>query len=214
MGRGGHPLFARYYARASPRIERGVSRFRTELLSGLTGRVIEIGAGTGPGFAHYGGEVTSVLAVEPEPHLRRLAGEAARRATVAVQVVDGVAARLPAGDGSCDAAVVSLVLCTVPDQAAALTEIARVLRPGGRLCFFEHVRAPSPWAHRAQRVLDATVWPLVSGGCHTGRDTETAIRAAGFCIDHLVRLGFADTHLPFPASTQILGTATRAAAGL
>jgi ubiquinone/menaquinone biosynthesis C-methylase UbiE len=208
MARGSHPLFARVWARASVALERGVARHRHELLAGLSGRVIEIGAGTGLSFAHYPDAVTSVVAVEPEGHLRRLAQRAAERAPVPIEVVDGVAERLPADDHSCDAVVTSLVLCSIPDPDAALTEILRVLRPGGQLRFFEHVRATSTAAYRVQRLLDATVWPVLAGGCHTARDTTAAIEHAGFITERLTRLRYADTRIPFPISPQILGTAT------
>src|SRR2546422_8833957 len=116
-----HPIFARFYAWASPSMERnGGADLRRRLLAGLTGRVIEVGAGNGLNFAHYPPEVTGVLAVEPEPHLRRIAQRSAVRAAVPVEVVDGVADHLPADDASFDAAVVSLVLCSVPDQREAL----------------------------------------------------------------------------------------------
>jgi ubiquinone/menaquinone biosynthesis C-methylase UbiE len=206
-----HPLFARFYARTSLLMERGIAAHRRTLLTGLSGRVIEIGAGNGLNFAHYPPEVTGVIAVEPETHLRRIAQANVERASVPVEVVDGLADRLPADDQSCDAAVASLVLCTVPEPHAALTEMLRVLKPGGQLRFFEHVCADTPGPRRLQHLLDMTVWPTLNGGCRTGRDTATAIKRAGFVIEHLDRLGRADTQIPFPASPQILGTATRPA---
>lgn len=217
MGRGrgsevSHPFFARWYAWMSPRMERaGYSASRDRLLAGLTGEVVEVGAGNGMNFAHYPPEVTRVLAVEPEPRLRVLAEHEAPRARVPVEVIDGIADRLPAADDTFDAAVASLVLCTVPDVAAALAEVHRVLRPGGRLHFLEHVRAETPGFARLQRVLDATVWPRLGGGCHAHRDTRAAIEAAGFTIDRIE-----DLRLPEGAisatSPHILGTATAAAA--
>ncbi|MGI8329756.1 class I SAM-dependent methyltransferase [Actinomadura scrupuli] len=209
MARDAHPLFARYYARASLTMERGIAGHRRTLLAGLSGRVIEVGAGNGLNFAHYPPEVTGVLAVEPEPHLRRIARENAEHAPVPVEVVDGTAGHLPVDDQSCDAAIASLVLCTVPDPGQALAEVWRVLKPGGQLRFFEHVRSPSTALHRIQRLLDATVWPTLGGGCHTGRDTEAAITNAGFVIERLDRLSSAATQIPFPASPQILGIAVR-----
>ena len=184
-----------------------IRRHRDELLAGLRGRVIEVGAGTGTNFAHYPPEVTDVLAVEPEARLRGLAEQAAAHAPVPVTVVDGVADRLPADDGAFDAAVVSLVLCSVPDQAAALRELHRVLRPGGRLHFWEHVRAGTPGLARVQRVLDATGWPFFGGGCHTGRDTAAAIAAAGFTVERLERFPWPETQIPVPTAPQILGVA-------
>ncbi|RBY81205.1 SAM-dependent methyltransferase [Blastococcus sp. TF02-09] len=205
-----HPWFARLWVRIAASVEaHGAAEHRARLLAGLSGRVVEIGAGTGANFAHYPAAVEQVLAVEPEPHLRALAVEAARRAAVPVTVVDGLAERLPADDGSFDAAVVSLVLCSVPDQAAALAEVHRVLRPGGRLCFWEHVRAEGAGFARVQRLLDRTVWPAVGGGCHTARDTAAAIKAAGFTLEHVERFRFPETRVPSPTAPQILGTALR-----
>jgi ubiquinone/menaquinone biosynthesis C-methylase UbiE len=205
-----HPLFARFYAWASPRMDKaGYGERRGQLLAGLHGRVLEVGAGNGMNFAHYPPEVTGVLAVEPEPHLRALAHEKANAARVPIEVVDGTADHLPADDASFDAVVASLVLCTVPDVSGALAEIRRVLVPGGELRFFEHVRADTPGLARVQRVLDATVWPWFVGGCHPHRDTRTAVEDAGFTVKDLETLRIPDTRIPGPASPHILGTATK-----
>src|SRR3954451_4842051 len=170
------PIFARLWARGAAAAEsRGTAELRDCLLAEVTGRGIEVGPGSGTNFAPYPPTVASVVAVEPEPHLRALAAEAAARAPVPVTVVDGLAAALQTEDGAFDAAVVSLVLCSVPDQAAAVAELRRVLRPGGRLHVWEHVRAPTSGLARMQRTVDATVWPFLGGGCHTGRDTVGAI---------------------------------------
>ncbi|MCX5070205.1 methyltransferase domain-containing protein [Micromonospora lupini] len=205
-----HPVFARVYERLSVAMDRaGTAAFRRDLAAGLTGRVIEVGAGNGRMFAHYPPTVTEVVAVEPERRLRAAAVRAAPAAPVPVTVVDGLAEALPAGAGEFDAAVVALVLCTVPDQAAALAEIRRVLRPGGQLRFFEHVAAEEPGRlRRVQRLSDATVWPRLFAGCHTGRDTTAAIRAGGFAIDELRRFRFPATSSS-PSSPCVLGRATR-----
>ena len=204
-----HPIFARFYAWASPRMEKaGIGERRDQLLAGLAGRVIEVGAGNGLNFAHYPPEVTGVVAVEPEPHLRGLAESRAAAARVPIEVVDGTADRLPADDASFDAAVASLVLCSVPDVPAALAEIRRILRPGGQLRFFEHVRADTPGLARVQRILDATVWPALGGGCHAHRDTRAAIEAAGFTIDDIDQLRIPETRIPTHTSPHILGVAT------
>jgi ubiquinone/menaquinone biosynthesis C-methylase UbiE len=204
-----HPLFARFYARASLLMERGVAAHRATLLDGLSGTVIEVGAGNGLNFPHYPQTVTEVIAVEPEPHLRSIAETSAGRANIPIKVIDGLADHLPAEDGSCDAAVASLVLCSVPDQDRALTEIHRVLKPRGQLRFFEHVHAPTPGRRRLQKTLDATIWPWFNGGCHSGRDTQAAIERSGFVIDRIDHLATADTQIPFPTAPQILGVATR-----
>jgi ubiquinone/menaquinone biosynthesis C-methylase UbiE len=188
-----HPVFARLYSRLSPGVERkGGAEHRTELLEGVSGRVVEIGAGNGLNFAHYPAAVSEVVAVEPEPYLRERAADAAATAPVPVRVVDGVADALPAEDGTFDAAVASLVLCSVPDQATALAEIRRVLRPGGELRFYEHVVSDRPRTARTQRRLDDWgLWPRLAGGCHAARDTTAAIEVAGYRIERCRRFPFA-----------------------
>jgi ubiquinone/menaquinone biosynthesis C-methylase UbiE len=209
-GRPGHPIFARVYVRISSAMEReGGADHRDRLLAGLSGRVIEVGAGNGLNFGHYPPEVTGVLAVEPEPYLREAARRGAESAAVPIEVVDGVADDLPAADETFDAAVASLVLCSVPDQRAALREMHRVLRPGGQLRFFEHVRADTPGLRRAQRLVDATIWPRLLGGCHTGRDTAAAIEASGFELERLERFRFPEAGLPVPTSPHVLGIAVK-----
>lgn len=206
-----HPVFARFYQRAGPLMELGgMTMHRRQLLAGLTGEVIEIGAGSGLNFGYYPSGVNRVVAVEPEPRLRGAAAHAAARAPARVEVTGGVAGRLPAPDASFDAAVVSLVLCSIPDLAAGLGEIRRVVRPGGELRFLEHVVGETPRLRLAQRVLDATVWPFLFGGCHLSRDTATAITAAGFTICQLTRVRIPETRLTLPTTPHILGAARRA----
>jgi ubiquinone/menaquinone biosynthesis C-methylase UbiE len=204
-----HPLFARGFDRTAHKIDdRGQREHRRQLLAALAGRVIEVGAGNGLNFPHYPESVTEVVAVEPESFLRERAREVAATAPVKVSVVDGTAERLPASDSSFDAGVVSLVLCSVFDQAQALAELRRVIRPGGELRFYEHVRAQPPLAARAQRVFDI-VWHLVAGGCHTSRDTLTAIEKAGFQIEHYERLLFKPYAVAVATAPHILGVARR-----
>jgi ubiquinone/menaquinone biosynthesis C-methylase UbiE len=179
-----HPIFARVYARLAPLEDRaaGVAEHRRRLVAGLRGSVLELGAGTGLSFRHYPAGVERLVAVEPEPTMREHAARTAREVDVAVELVDGTADALPVPDASVDAAVVSQVLCSVPDQARALAELRRVLRPGGELRFYEHVVSPRAPGRRLQRALDATVWPRVMGGCHLSRDTVAAVRDAGFAM--------------------------------
>ena len=203
-----HPIFARLYPKLARAMERGgMGEHRMALLAGLSGTVLEIGAGSGSNFRHYPTTVTRVVAVEPESRLRRTAAAEAERAAVPIEVVDGLAERLPVGDATVEAVVCSLVLCSVRDQAAALREIGRVLAPGGEFRFLEHVGAETPGLVRVQRFMDATFWPRIAGGCRTGRDTAAAIEHAGFTLDRIDRFLFPDVRTP--TSSHILGVATR-----
>jgi ubiquinone/menaquinone biosynthesis C-methylase UbiE len=205
-----HPVFARFYGRLSTRTERaGVSAHRHKLLAGLTGSVLEVGAGNGLNFGHYPAAVTAVLAVEPEPHLRALAEQSARLATTDITVTDGVAEHLPAGDQEFDAVVATLMLCSVSDPARALREMRRVLRSGGELRFMEHVAAESAGLRRVQRIADATCWPTCFGGCHASRDPVAAISAAGFRVRELETYWLPDTRFPWPTAPHARGIAVR-----
>jgi len=201
-----HPVFARVWARMSGKV--GTDRQRTELLAGLSGRVVEVGAGDGRNFAHYPPEVRDVLAVEPEPYLRQIASAAARSAPVSIAVVDGVAELLPVEDGTCDSVISSLVLCSVSDQQTVLAELHRVLTPGGELRFFEHVVAERGVGQAVQRSLDRTgIWPQLGAGCHLSRDTVGAIAAAGFVVERVKRFSSGPGSLGIPF---VLGSARRA----
>jgi len=204
-----HPVFARVYARVAEMSERrGGAEHRRKLLTGLQGRVVEVGAGSGANFQHYPSSVSEVVAVEPEHYLRERAEHAASKAPVSVSVAQGGANYLPGEAQSFDAGVVALVLCTVPDQQSALAELHRVIRPGGELRFYEHVLAHSRWEARFQRFADATFWPRVAGGCHLGRDTTAAIERAGFQIETFERFRYSPA--PFlPSDPHVLGVARR-----
>ncbi|MGH2870705.1 MAG: class I SAM-dependent methyltransferase [Solirubrobacteraceae bacterium] len=202
-----HPLFARAYARLSPGAEtRGLAERRDELLAGLSGRVLEIGAGNGLNFAHYPVTVDEVTAVEPESHLRKLALGAALKAPVSVLVVDAVADQLPFAAATFDHVVFSLALCSVADPRAALAEAHRILRPEGGLRYLEHVIAHQRSAAWVQRALDATVWPRVAGGCHLARDTGALIRECGFAVHSEQRI---KPNWEQPAIPHLLGSASR-----
>jgi SAM-dependent methyltransferase len=186
---------------------RGAAEHRRRLVEAAYGVVVEIGAGYGATFPFYPSAVTGVLALEPDPTLRGLARAAASRAPVPVTVQDGVAEALPAADGSVDVVVSSLVLCSVADQAVALAEAVRVLRPGGVLLFYEHVRS----AHRvlgAAEDLLTPLWSRLAGGCHPNRDTAAAIAGAGLTVEALERFGF--SALPGnPRLAHVLGVASK-----
>jgi ubiquinone/menaquinone biosynthesis C-methylase UbiE len=202
-----HPLFARFAAFVAAREGDEDVDLRKETLAGLTGRVIEIGSGSGPNFAHYPETVSEVVSVEPEQHLRAMAEEEARRSARPIRVIDAVADKLPFEDGSFDAAVAVLVLCSVPSQATALEELRRVVRPGGELRFYEHVIGTSKRLAGMQRAL-APGLAKVFGGCRADRDTGAAIERAGFRMERYRR--FLIRNLPeAPAAPRILGVARR-----
>ena len=204
-----HPLFARFYARISTSMDSaGVGELRAGLLAGLTGSVLEVAAGNGLNFQYYPASVTSVLAVEPEPHLRGIAERAAAAAVVPIKVVNGTAEQLPAPDGSVDAVVATLMLCSVRDVGTALAEMRRVLRPGGQLIFMEHVQGDSAVCRQVQRLAD-TIRPALCGGCHAGRDPVTAITAAGFSVTSLTRYRRPETSIPWPTVPHARGIAVR-----
>jgi ubiquinone/menaquinone biosynthesis C-methylase UbiE len=201
-----HPLFARCYARVGHLMDAEIGDHRRRLLAGLAGRVLEVGAGNGLNFPHYPASVAEVLAVEPEPYLRRLALAAARQAPVPIWVAAGTAEALPAPDATVDTVVASLVLCTVTDLNQALAEARRVLHPGGTLRFYEHVRAEDPRLARWQDRLERP-WGWLVGGCHPNRDTVAAISAAGL---RLVQLDRFDLQVMPPlARPHVLGVAER-----
>jgi ubiquinone/menaquinone biosynthesis C-methylase UbiE len=204
------PRFARTYMRAAASAEeRGATDHRRRLLQGLSGTVVEIGAGHGLNFPLYPTEVTEVIAIEPEPTLRGQAERATTTATVPIRVLAGVADELPLEDASVDAAVASLVLCSVPDQPRAFAEIRRVLRPAGELRFYEHVIPNCQPKRLLLQVIDRSgLWPAIAGGCHPARDTTEGIMQAGFDIEEIERFGFSAQRFE-PLIPHILGTARR-----
>jgi SAM-dependent methyltransferase len=202
--------FARFLERREQRRpDPGARGLRRTLLAGLSGRVLEVGSGDGRSFEHYPPTVASLLAVEPDQTARESAAERARALAVPIDIVDGVAERLPAGDGSVDAVVVMGVLCSVGDPAVVLQELRRVLRPGGELRFWEHVRSRHVLFRAFQRVVDRLFWTRALGGCETTRDTEAAIRAAGFDIECLARGFHSPSVLTITSAPYIHGVAIR-----
>jgi SAM-dependent methyltransferase len=202
--------FARYLERREQRKpDLEAHELRRRLLAGMRGQVIEVGSGDGRSFEHYPAEVDRVLAVEPDPTARAAAAERARAAVVQIDVVDGDAAALPAAGGAFDAAVVMGVLCSVPDPAAALRDLRRVLVPGGELRFWEHVRSSNPAFRALQRACDALFWTRALGGCETTRDTVAAIREAGFRFVTLNRGFHSSSLLTITTAPYVLGVAVR-----
>jgi SAM-dependent methyltransferase len=177
----GHPIFAALYDPVGASAERRWMGWRRRrLLAGARGAVLEIGGGTGANLAHYR-NVDRVTIAEPDPFMRHRIGPKLEEARVPVEVSAAGAEALPYPDGSFDTVVSTLVLCTVPDQEAALDEVRRVLRPGGRLLFIEHVRAAGSAARWQDRL--EPLWRRLLGGCHPNRDTVAAIEEAGFEIE-------------------------------
>jgi SAM-dependent methyltransferase len=207
-----HPRFARRYIGISDRLEQlGVGDLRRELLQGLHGCVVDVGCGDGKNFRHYPPTVTRVVAVEPDDVLRRHAEQNAASAAVPVDVVAGHADDVPVADRSADAVVMTLVLCSVPDLGTALTEVNRVLRPGGELRFGEHVRAQNRVAALAQDALT----PLsrrVDGNCHQNRDTAAALERSPLTVTRLRRFGLRVAAL-LPGQPMIVGTAVKPPTG-
>ncbi|WP_255168564.1 class I SAM-dependent methyltransferase [Natrononativus amylolyticus] len=199
-----HPLFAALYDRVMP--ERLLLRPHREYLArGLSGRVLDLGAGNGPMFP-YVDPGLEYHAVEPDPHMRRRAREAAREAGLGVDLRDARAESLPYPDDSFDAVIAGMVFCTIADPDAALEEVARVLKPGGEVRFLEHVRADG-WRATGQDLL-TPVWKRAGGGCHPNRETvERFVGHEAFDLVELerVRVGV------FPAAPFVRGRLRRRA---
>jgi ubiquinone/menaquinone biosynthesis C-methylase UbiE len=205
-----NPLFVRFYrSQQRTAVRRGENEHRRRALEGASGCVVELGCAEGANFPLYPTTVEEVIAVEPEPRFRERAKEAAADAPVPVRVEAGTADALPLEDGSVDAVLASLVLCTVPDQAAALAEARRVLRPGGELRFYEHVHAnKQPLRGFLEGAYRTRIWPLLGGGCNPTRDTLAAIEAAGFEVERCERIMFSPS-VVVPRIPHILGMARR-----
>jgi ubiquinone/menaquinone biosynthesis C-methylase UbiE len=201
-----NPLFARFYHRILGKEGERMRRVRERLLAGLEGTVIEVGAGDGRNFELYPPEVKEVIAVEPEPYLRERARERAASAAPHVEVVAGTAEALPAASASIDGVVCCLVLCSVPDQPAAVEEARRVLRPSGELRLFEHVGAHGGPMRLVQRAAEATFWPRAFGNCHLTRDTLETVRRQGFDVSRVERFHFTPGGIE-PPVPHILGAA-------
>jgi ubiquinone/menaquinone biosynthesis C-methylase UbiE len=159
----------------------GMRRRRTALLSGVRGRVVEIGAGTGLNIARYPDGIDELVLAEPEPAMRQRIARRLRRHARVARIIDAPAERLPLADDSVDTVVSTLVLCTVADPERALREIARVLRPDGQLLFIEHVRASSRFLSACQDFFFQP-WYRFAGGCYCNRPTVELMRACGFIV--------------------------------
>ncbi|MCV7100693.1 class I SAM-dependent methyltransferase [Mycobacterium palustre] len=202
-----NPFFARIWPVVASHETEAVRALRRENLAGLSGRVLEVGAGVGTNFASYPATVGQVIAVEPEPRLAAQARVAAATAPVPVVVIGDTAEGFSDGEPF-DAVVCSLVLCSVRDPVGVLRRLYGLLRPGGQLRYLEHV-ASGGGRGRWQRIADATLWPRLFGNCHTHRDTERAIVEAGFEVDSSRREWTLPIWAPLPVSELALGRARR-----
>ncbi len=178
----GHRWFAALYDRMTGSAERGpLGRARRELLAPVSGDVLEVGAGTGANFPQYPAGVR-VVALEPDPHmLKRARARLAEVGRTDVEVHAAPAETLPVADASFDVVVSTLVLCTVADVPASLAEMRRVLRPGGRIVFIEHLRGDG--ALGTIQDIVRPVWSYFGAGCQLNRRTEDALAAAGFVVE-------------------------------
>ncbi|NRQ37526.1 class I SAM-dependent methyltransferase [Nonomuraea sp. NN258] len=162
---------------------------RRRLLDGLSGRVLEIGAGDGVKLICYPSSVEEIALVEPDPFLRAAAGGVAGSIAVPVQILAGDLGSLPVADASCDAVVCSLVLCCARRLQETLREVRRVLAPGGELRFYEHQRSANPVVALAESLV-TPVWSRAAGGCHPARDILAGLRQAGFVVESVDRFAF------------------------
>ncbi len=167
-----------------------LAEFRSRVVGGARGRVLEIGIGSGRNLPYYAAAAGEVVGVDPSPELlamaRRSTAAASRPVTLPVTFVEQTAERLPFADESFDTVVVTWSLCSIPDPSAALREARRILKPGGELRFVEHGLAPAPGVQRWQHRV-TPLWSRCSGGCHLDRRMDDLIRAAGFHITDLTK---------------------------
>jgi ubiquinone/menaquinone biosynthesis C-methylase UbiE len=201
-------IFAGCYDRMTAGAEKAMlGGYRRDLLAGASGRVLEIGGGTGANLPYYGNAVKALTLSEPEEPMARRLERRMREHARSGELVRAPAEELPFEDGSFDVAVSTLVLCTVDDQTQAIDELRRVLKPGGRLLFIEHVRSEESRLARWQDRLNG-LNRRVAHGCNCNRATLQSIRAGGFTIDELER----DTLPKAPPIVRplIVGTATAA----
>ena len=159
-----------------------LDHYRHQTIASARGLVLEVGVGSGVNLPLYGPAVTHVFGLDPSPELLRLASRRAGDVVIPVSLLRASAEHLPLADAVCDTIVMTWTLCSIPNPIAALTEMRRVLRPGGRLIFVEHGLSPEIRTARWQHWL-TPYWKHFSGGCHLDRKTDDLIRAAGFQID-------------------------------
>ena len=181
-------FMSKYYDRFMRGSEEAcLAEWRAALLAGVSGDVLEVGAGTGASLVHYSSDVSKLVLCEPDRHMRKQLANRLSKDEPNREVSDAALESLPFPDSSFDWVVCMLVLCSVRDLTASLSQIARVLRPGGRLAFLEHVAADDrPDRLKWQRRIEP-FWKLIAGNCHLTRQTESALLGAGFEIESIER---------------------------
>jgi SAM-dependent methyltransferase len=203
----GGRLFAALYDRLLADAEdEGLADMRERLLANARGATLELGAGTGSNLQHYPDSVTDLVLTEPSEHMARRLREKVAASGRKAEVILAPGERLPFEGERFDTVVGTLMLCTAPDPAAVLREVARILRPGGQLLFLEHVRADDPKLARWQDRLEGP-WQYLAAGCHPNRDTLATIRASGLAVDDVERGRFPKA--PPLVRPLISGRATR-----
>jgi SAM-dependent methyltransferase len=202
-----NPFFARFWTVMARHEPESVKRLRRENLAGLSGRVLEVGAGTGTNFELYPDTVTEVVAVEPERRLAVQAEQAAAAASVPVTVSPDTVEQFSDSEPF-DAVVCSLVLCSVGNPDHVVQQLFSVLKPGGELRYLEHVASSGARA-RLQKIADATVWPRLAGNCHAHRHTEQTIVGAGFQVVGARREWVLPAWVPVPTSEVAIGRAVK-----
>jgi SAM-dependent methyltransferase len=207
-----NPFFARLWTFLSNHETEEIQRLRRENLAGLSGRVLEVGAGTGTNFAFYPATVTEVVAIEPERRLAPHARDAAKTASMPVDVTTATVESFlrDSRPEPFDAVVCSLVLCSIDDPDEVLVQLFSLLQPGGELRYLEHM-GNGGLRGQVQRLADATVWPRLMGNCHTHRDTEASIVGAGFEVDSTRREPAVPAWFPTPVAEYTVGRATKPA---
>ncbi len=174
--------------------QRQIEKYRKNLIPAARGRMLEIGVGSGLNLPHYTADVTKVVGLDPSGRLLSTARRREDRAKVPVELMQGSATAIPLGDDSVDTLVMTWTLCSIPGPLAALSEMRRVLKPGGALLFVEHGLSPEPGVARWQHRL-TPVWRHIAGGCHLNRKIDDLLREGGFEIAEL-KAGYADGPRP------------------
>jgi ubiquinone/menaquinone biosynthesis C-methylase UbiE len=199
-------LFAWALARFNTKYEQFASRYKQQLFAGLTGTVLEIGPGTGVNLRYLNPETVRWIGVEPNAFMEPYIREEASRLHMQVEIRSGTADNLPLPDSSADAVISTLVLCCVPNQQRSLQELLRVLKPGGKLVFLEHVAAPPGTRLRRMQTLVTPLWKRLGDGCRPNLETWRDLERAGFG-----KVSYERIVAPLPiVSPQIAGVATKA----